>query len=142
MIFLAIFIILFIVLFSLQIFQEIKLIKIFEDNNLLIENTELQQADNPLSNFEILLINFDFLPSFKGEYSSVLFENKFNLELYADFDLLTLNTYHSSYSIKLPKTASSVKNDIFAGKLLKIQIPEHSLVFKLPNEMQKIYSKH
>ena len=95
-----------------------------------------------MSNFEILLINFDFLPSFKGEYSSVLFENKFNLELYADFDLLTLNTYHSSYSIKLPKTASSVKNDIFAGKLLKIQIPEHNLVFKLPNEIQKIYSKH
>ena len=102
----------------------------------------MQQYNNPIHSFEILLINFDFLPSYRGKYCSILFKNKFNLKLYADFDVLTIDTLNFSYSIKLPKSASSVKNDIFAGKLLKIKIPGHNLLFKLPNEMQNIIYKN
>ena len=143
MIIIFIFIFVFIIaLLLLGIFQEEKLIQTFKDNDLFTEYTELRQYENPIHRFEILLINLDFLPSYRGEYCSILFENRFNLKLYSDFDILTLNTINFSYSIKLSKSASSIQNDIFAGKLLKIKIPGHNLLFKLPNEVQNIIYKN
>ncbi len=132
----------FIALFFFGLSQEQKLIKIFEDNDFILDKeTILQNSSGFVDSFEITLLNLGVLPSYRGEYQSILFKNKFYIECYESFDILTLNTYTSSYSIKIPKYASSIKNDIFVGRILKINVQGLNLLFRLPNEMQSLIYK-
>lgn len=130
---------LFIFLFLFSLSQEQKLIKIFEDNDYISDGETLTTKN--INSFEITLLNLGFLPSYRGEYQAILFNNKFYLECYESFDILTLKTITGSYSIKLPKSVSSIKNDIFTGKLLKINVKGQLLLFRLPNEMQHTICK-
>lgn len=134
----------FIALFFFGLSQEQKLIKIFEDNDFILDKeTILQNSTGFVDSFEITLLNLGVLLSYRGEYQSILFKNKFFIECYESFDILTLNTYTSSYSIKIPKYASSIKNDIFVGRILKINVQGLNLLFRLPNEMQSsIYKRY
>ena len=118
--------------------REQGLINTFRDNEILDSETAVQNTDDFVNYVELTLINLDFLPSYRGEYQSLLFNNKFQMECYREFNILTLNTTISSYRIKIPKDACSIKKDIFSGKCLKISIKQHNLLFKLPNEMQNI----
>lgn len=123
----------------LSISQEHRLIKTFENNDLLWDNEKIiSLSDDFIETLDLTLLNLGYLPSYRGKYQSLLFKNKFLFKRYKQFDILTLNTFDSSYSIKLSKSASSIKNDIFAGKLLKINIKGQNLLFRLPNEMQNI----
>ncbi len=131
-------IVLFITLFLMGIQREQGLINTFRDNEILDSETAVQNTDDFVNYVELTLINLDFLPSYRGEYQSLLFNNKFQMECYREFNILTLNTTISSYRIKIPKDACSIKKDIFSGKCLKISIKQHNLLFKLPNEMQNI----
>ena len=131
-------IVLFITLFLMGIQREQGLINTFRDNEILDSETAVQNTDDFVNYVELTLINLDFLPSYRGEYQSLLFNNKFQMECYREFNILTLNTTISSYRIKIPKDACSIKKDIFSGKCLKISIKQHNLFFKLPNEMQNI----
>lgn len=131
-------IVLFITLFLMGIQREQCLINTFRDNEILDSETAVQNTDDFVNYVELTLINLDFLPSYRGEYQSLLFNNKFQMECYREFNILTLNTTISSYRIKIPKDACSIKKDIFSGKCLKISIKQHNLLFKLPNEMQNI----
>ena len=138
----VLFFVLTIILVLLSIFIEQKLIKTFEDNDLLWDNEKIISLSNDfIESLDLTLLNLGFLPSYKGEYRSFLFKNKFLFERYKQFDILTLNTFDSSYSIKLPKSASIIKNDIFAGKLLKINVNGQCLLFKLPNDKQNVIYK-
>ena len=133
------FFVLTIILVLLSIAQEQKLIKTFESNDLLWEEHKtISLSDEYIDTLDLTLLNLGYFPSYRGEYKSFLFKNKFQLERYTKFDILTLNSHTSSFSIKLSKSASSIKNDIFAGKLLKINIKGQNLLFRLPNEMQNI----
>ena len=98
-------------------------------------------SDDFIETLDLTLLNLGYLPSYRGKYQSLLFKNKFLLKRYKQFDILTLNTFDSSYSIKLPKSVSSIKNDLFAGKLLKINVKGLDLLFKLPNDKQNIIYK-
>jgi hypothetical protein len=110
------FLVLTIILVLVSIAQEQKLIKTFENNDLLWDENKITSlSDEYIDTLNLTLLNLGFLPSHKGKYNSILFKNKFQLKRYTEFDILTLNTFVSSYSIKLPKSASSIKNDIFAG---------------------------
>ncbi len=131
-------IVLFITLFLMGIQREQGLINTFRDNEILDSETAVQNTDDFVNYVELTLINLDFLPSYRGEYQSLLFNNKFQMECYREFNILTLNTTISSYRIKIPKDACSIKKDIFSGKCLKISIKQHNLLFKLPNEMHNI----
>ena len=136
------FIVLIVVLVLLSLSQEQKLIKTFEDNDLLWDNEKITSLSNDfIETLDLTLLNLGFLPSYKGEYQSFFFKNKFLFKRYKQFDILTLNTFDSSYSIKLPKSASSTKNDLFAGKLLKINVNGQCLLFKLPNDKQNVIYK-
>ena len=133
------FFVLTIILVLLSIAQEQKLIKTFESNDLLWDENKIASlSDEYIDTLNLMLLNLGFLPSHRGKYNSFLFENKFQLKRYTNFDILTLNSHTLSFSIKLPKSASSIKNDIFAGKLLKIDVKGQNLLFRLPNEMQNI----
>lgn len=131
-------VVLFAALFLFGIRQEQKLIQTFKDNDFSLV---LQNSNNFEDCFEITLVNLGFLPSYRGEYQSILFKNKFYLELYETFDILTLNTSEASYKIKLPKSASRIKSDLFTGKLLEIKVKGQALLFRLPNEMQNVIYK-
>ena len=133
------FFVLTIILVLLNIAQEQKLIKTFESNDLLWEEHKIiSLSDEYIDTLDLTLLNLGYFPSYRGEYKSFLFKNKFQLKRYTKFDILTLNSHTSSFSIKLSKSASSIKNDLFAGKLLKINIKGQNLLFRLPNEMQNI----
>lgn len=125
----------------LSIAQEHKLIKTFENNDLLLDDENLTSEEGFVGEFDLTLLNLGFLPSYRGEYQSFLFKNKFLLKCYNRFNILTLNTLTSSYNIKLPKSAISVKNEVLTGKLLKINVNGQNLLFKLPNEMQNVIYK-
>ncbi len=130
-------VVLFIVLYLLGINQEQKLIQTFKDNDFFYDKEAIvHNSNNSAVRFEITLLNLGFLPSYRGEYQSTLFKNKFYFECYETFDVLTLNTFTSQYNIKLPKSASSIKNDIFIGKFMKINVNGQNLLFRLPNEIQ------
>lgn len=131
-------VVLFAALFLFGIRQEQKLIQTFKDNDFSLV---LQNSNNFEDCFEITLVNLGFLPSYRGEYQSILFKNKFYLECYETFDILTLNTSEASYKIKLPKSASRIKSDLFTGKLLEIKVKGQALLFRLPNEMQNVIYK-
>lgn len=133
--------ILFITLWVIQIRQEQSLINLFKENDIYDDRLIIQESDNNIDSFELLLVNLDILPSYMGKYQSLLFDNKFHLECYRDFYILIMNTNMSSYRIKIPKMVCSIKNDIFLGKSLKIKLKKHSLLFKLPNELQNIMYK-
>ena len=136
------FFVLTIILVLLSIAQEQKLIKTFESNDLLWDENKMDSLSNELiDTLDLTLLNLGFLPSSRGEYKSFLFDNKFQLKCYTKFDILTLSTHISSYSIKLSKSASSIKNDIFAGKLLKINVNGQNLLFRLPKKMQNIINR-
>ena len=110
-----------IILVLFGIIQEQKLIKTFEDNDLLLSNEETILLSNEhIETLDLILVNLGFLPSCKGEYCSILFKNRFQLNCYKEFDILTLSTYVTSYSIKLSKTASSIKNDFFRYPRLQL----------------------
>ena len=136
----VLFVILLLLLFGIT--QEQKLIQTFKNNDISLDKSaEFQNSGNSVDSFEITLLNLGFLPSHRGEYNSILFENKFYFERYDTFDALTLTTFGSSYKIKLPKSASSIKNDIFSGKLLQIKVNGQNLLFRMPNEMQNVIYK-
>ena len=131
-----------VILVWLSVFQEQKLIKTFEVNDLLWDDEKIISLSNDfIETLDLTLLNLGFLPSHRGEYQSFLFKNKFLFKRYKQFDILTLNTFGSSYSIKLPKSATSTKNDLFAGKLLKINVKGQCLLFKLPNDKQNVIYK-
>ena len=135
-------VVLFAALFLFGIRQEQKLIQTFKDNDFSLDKEAILQNSNNFEDcFEITLVNLGFLPSYRGEYQSILFKNKFYLELYETFDILTLNTSEASYKIKLPKSASRIKSDLFTGKLLEIKVKGQALLFRLPNEMQNVIYK-
>lgn len=137
------FFVLTIIFVLLSITQEQKLIKTFKDNDLLLDENEIASLSNEyIGTLDLTLLNLGFLPSSRGRYQSFLFENKFQLKCYKNFHILTLNTLASSYSIKLPKSASIIKNDIFAGKLLKINVKDQILIFKLSSEIQNTIYKN
>ena len=141
MLFIILIIILFIILFSIGILREQGLINTFKENDIFDDEIITQKSSDTIDCFELTLVNLDFLPSYRGQYQSLLFDNKLQIECYSEFNILTLNTTMSSYRIKIPKNACSIKKDIFSGKLLKISIKQHNLLFKLPNEMQNIIYK-
>lgn len=135
-------IVLFAGLYLLGVNQENKLIQTFKDNDFSLDKDAISQNSNNLEDgFEITLLNLVFLPSYRGEYQSFLFKNKFYLECHETFDALTLNTSTATYKIKLSKSASRIKRDLFPGKLLEIKVGEQSLLFRLPNEMQNLIYK-
>lgn len=134
-------ILLFITLFSIGIQRELDLINIFRENATFDDKIEVQNNNDFSDCTELTLVNLDFLPSYRGEYQSLFFNNKFQMECYKEFVILTLNTISASYRIKIPKEACSVKIDIFSGMLLKIKVKQHSLLFKLPKEVQNILHK-
>ena len=133
-----------ITLVILTINQEQKLLQTFEESDLLWDKeTVIKHSDDFIETFDLKLLNLGFLPSYRGEYQSFSFKNRFQLKRYTNFDVLTLHTFMASYSIKLPKSAISMKHDIFTGKLLKIKVKGQNLLFRLPNEMQNaIYKRY
>ena len=135
-------IVLFVSLYLLGISQEQRLIQTFKDNDFSLDKEPIFQNSNNLEDgFEITLLNLGFLPSYRGEYQSILFKNKFYLECHEKFNVLTLNTSTAMYKIKLPKSASRIKSDLFTGKLLEIKVRGQTLLFRLPNEMQNLIYK-
>lgn len=135
-------VVLFVALFLFGISQEQKLIQTFKDNDFSLDKEAiLQNSDDFADSFELTLSNLGFLPSYRGEYQSILFENKFYLECHKTFDLLTLRTSAASYKIKVPKSASRIKSDLFTGKLLEIKLKGQTLLFRLPNEVQNAIYK-
>ena len=75
-------IVLFITLFLMGIQREQGLINTFRDNEILDSETAVQNTDDFVNYVELTLINLDFLPSYRGEYQSLLFNNKFQMECY------------------------------------------------------------
>lgn len=136
------FLVVFLALFLIGLLQEQKLIKTFEDNEFSEDREEsVQSSNNCLETLELTLLNLDFLPSYRGQYRSILFDNKFQLERYKSFDILILNTLTSQYKIKISKSDSNIRKDLFAGTLLQIKTKGHNLLFKLPNEKQDVVYK-
>ena len=130
-----------IILVLFGIIQEQKLIKTFEDNDLLLSNEEIILLSNEhIETLDLILVNLGVLPSCKGEYCSILFKNRFQLNCYKEFDILTLSTYVTSYSIKLSKTASSIKNDFLIGKFVEINVNGQNLLFKFPKDKRNLFS--
>lgn len=136
MLFILIIILIITGLLCIQFYYEGKLVKYFEQKQIdtgSVEDTDLKDA------YEMTLINFNRFPSYKGEYTSLLFDNVFHIKIYSNYVILTIKTsLHGSYSIKMPKFKLLVKNDIFAGKLLNIKFDNYSLLFKFPNKMQNL----
>ena len=130
------------ILLSIAVLKERDLINTFRNHSVIKDEALSQESHDFIGRFELTLVNFDFLPSYKGKYQSILFKNKFQMECYREFYILTIVTADSSYRIKVSPKECSIKKDIFSGKLLKVKVRQHNLLFKLPNEMQNIIYKN
>lgn len=130
------------ILLSIAVLKERDLINTFRNHSVIKDEALSQKSHDFIGRFELTLVNFDFLPSYKGKYQSILFKNKFQMECYRKFYILTIFTADSSYRIKVSPKECHIKKDIFSGKLLKVKVRQHNLLFKLPNEMQNIIYKN
>ncbi len=95
--------------FSIGILREQGLINTFKENDIFDDEIITQKSSDTIDCFELTLVNLDFLPSYRGQYQSLLFDNKFQIECYREFNILTLNTTMSSYRIKIPKGVCGIK---------------------------------
>ena len=122
-----------ILLLFFQIIEENKIIKYFEQNEV-----DLEYQMEIIRQYELTLINFNWLPSYRGNYRGLFLENIFYLKSYPEQIVLS----YKSSEIILKKSDIHIINDMFSGKLLKIKIANNTLRFKLPNDSQLFIYKN
>jgi len=122
------FIIITVLIVTFQIYSEKKVLLFFKKNN----NSTIFDKKDIINEFSIPLIFIGCLP-ITGRYSCcILFKKDFTCTVFKNFICLTLfDNENNKYSITIPKNNIKLKWDILAGDLIKINLDNTSITFRI-----------